>query len=64
MKEIRKFGIRDQIGYVCGDMAGSFVNLYVDAFSSHSVRMCWESRQHGWEVCSCLQGCGMHLTIR
>ena len=32
MKEIRKFGIRDQIGYVCGDMAGSFVNLYVDAF--------------------------------
>ena len=32
MKETRKFGIRDQIGYVCGDMAGSFVNLYVDAF--------------------------------
>lgn len=28
----RSFGIRDQIGYVCGDMAGSFVNLYVDAF--------------------------------
>lgn len=28
----RKFGIRDQVGYVCGDMAGSFVNLYVDAF--------------------------------
>ena len=27
MKEIRKFGIRDQIGYVCGDMAGSFVNV-------------------------------------
>lgn len=32
MKEKRKFGIRDQVGYVCGDMAGSFVNLYVDAF--------------------------------
>ena len=30
--ETKKFGIRDQIGYVCGDMAGSFVNLYVDAF--------------------------------
>lgn len=32
MKEKKKFGMRDQIGYVCGDMAGSFVNLYVDAF--------------------------------
>lgn len=32
MKAQRAFGIRDQIGYVCGDMAGSFVNLYVDAF--------------------------------
>lgn len=30
--ETKKFGIRDQVGYVCGDMAGSFVNLYVDAF--------------------------------
>lgn len=29
---MRKFGVRDQIGYVCGDMAGSFVNLYIDAF--------------------------------
>lgn len=32
MKEKRTFGIRDQIGYVFGDMGGSFVNLYVDAF--------------------------------
>lgn len=32
MKEKRKFGIRDQIGYVFGDMGGSFVNLYVDGF--------------------------------
>lgn len=32
MMEKRRFGIRDQVGYVCGDMAGSFVNLYVDAF--------------------------------
>ena len=33
-KEIfmRKFGVRDQVGYLFGDMAGSFVNLYVDAF--------------------------------
>lgn len=29
---MKKFGVRDQIGYVCGDMAGSFVNLFVDAF--------------------------------
>lgn len=29
---MKKFGVRDQVGYVCGDMAGSFVNLYVDAF--------------------------------
>lgn len=32
MNEKRKFGMRDQIGYVFGDMGGSFVNLYVDAF--------------------------------
>lgn len=31
-KQIRKFGVRDQFGYTCGDMGGSFVNLYVDAF--------------------------------
>lgn len=29
---MRKFGVRDQLGYVMGDMGGSFVNLYVDAF--------------------------------
>ena len=28
MKEIRKFGIRDQIGYVCGDMAGGLVEPF------------------------------------
>lgn len=32
MKQIIKFGVKDQVGYVCGDMAGSFVNLYVDAY--------------------------------
>ena len=31
-KVIPKFGVKDQIGYVCGDMAGSFVNLFVDAY--------------------------------
>lgn len=28
----REFGSRDQIGYIFGDMAGSFVNLTFDAF--------------------------------
>ena len=31
-KTIRPFGVRDQVGYVFGDMAGSFVNLFVDAY--------------------------------
>lgn len=31
-KVIPKFGVKDQVGYVFGDMAGSFVNLYVDAY--------------------------------
>ncbi len=31
-KEVRKFSSRDEIGYVFGDMAGSFVNLFVDAY--------------------------------
>lgn len=31
-KVIRKFSARDEIGYVFGDMAGSFVNLFVDAY--------------------------------
>lgn len=31
-KSIRKFGTKDQVGYVFGDMAGSFVNLFVDAY--------------------------------
>ncbi len=31
-KKIPKFGVRDQVGYVFGDMAGSFVNLFVDAY--------------------------------
>ncbi len=31
-KAVPKFGVKDQIGYVLGDMAGSFVNLFVDAY--------------------------------
>ena len=31
-KMIPKFSVKDEIGYVFGDMAGSFVNLFVDAF--------------------------------
>lgn len=31
-KAVRKFSARDEFGYVCGDMAGSFVNLFVDAY--------------------------------
>lgn len=29
---MKKFSVKDEIGYVCGDMAGSFVNLFVDAY--------------------------------
>lgn len=32
MQNMRKFSIRDEAGYVFGDMAGSFVNLFVDAY--------------------------------
>lgn len=28
----RKFGIRDQVGYVFGDVAGSMINLYIDMY--------------------------------
>ncbi len=31
-KDVRPFGARDEVGYVFGDMAGSFVNLFVDAY--------------------------------
>ena len=31
-KSVRPFGVKDQFGYVLGDMAGSFVNLFVDAY--------------------------------
>lgn len=31
-KKIRPFGKKDELGYVFGDMAGSFVNLFVDAY--------------------------------
>lgn len=31
-KEKSKFGIKDQVGYVFGDLAGSMVNLYIDMY--------------------------------
>lgn len=31
-KKIRPFNVKDEIGYVLGDCAGSFVNLFVDAY--------------------------------
>ncbi|WP_297790795.1 MFS transporter [uncultured Anaerococcus sp.] len=31
-KKIRPFSTKDQLGYIAGDMAGSFVNLTMDAF--------------------------------
>lgn len=31
-KSVRPFGFRDELGYVFGDMAGSFVTLFVDAY--------------------------------
>ena len=31
-KSVRPFSAKDSWGYVFGDMAGSFVNLYVDAY--------------------------------
>ena len=31
-KKIRPFGKKDELGYVFGDMAGSFVNLFIDAY--------------------------------
>ncbi|OCA84059.1 sugar transporter [Bacillus sp. FJAT-27225] len=29
---MRKFGVRDQVGYMLGDVGGSFVNLYISSF--------------------------------
>ena len=31
-KNIRPFGWRDQVGYMLGDVGGSFVNIYVRTF--------------------------------
>lgn len=31
-KKIRPFGKKDELGYVFGDMAGSFVNLFIDGY--------------------------------
>jgi GPH family glycoside/pentoside/hexuronide:cation symporter len=31
-KETRPFGVRDQFAYFCGDVGGSFVNVFVDSY--------------------------------
>ncbi len=31
-KVVPKFSFKDELGYICGDMAGSFVNLFIDSF--------------------------------
>ncbi len=31
-KKMRPFGFKDELGYMCGDMAGSFVNLFIDGY--------------------------------
>ena len=31
-KKARPFGVRDQVGYMLGDVGGSFVNIYVSSF--------------------------------
>lgn len=31
-KETRPFGVRDQIAYFCGDVGGSFINMFVDSY--------------------------------
>ena len=50
-RNVRPFSKRDEIGYVFGDMAGSFVNLF--------VLMCWESVRRGWVPCSLQRDSGM-----
>lgn len=46
-KSLRPFGVKDQLGYVFGDMAGSFVNLFVDAY----FLTFWVFLQNGWLAC-------------
>lgn len=58
-RNVRPFSKRDEIGYVFGDMAGSFVNLFVDAYFLTFVLMCWESVRRGWVPCSLQRDSGM-----
>ena len=39
-KQIRPFGVKDEIGYVFGDMAGSFVNLFFRCIFSDFLYQC------------------------
>ena len=54
-KSLRPFGVKDQIGYVFGDMPAS-KPVRRCLFSLHSVPITfWEFRQDdGWPVFSCL----------
>ena len=61
-KKIRPFGKKDELGYVFGDMAGSFVNLFIDGYF---LTFCtYESALHGWDLYSSLQDFGMQSTTR
>ena len=37
---MKKFGVRDQVGYMLGDVGGSFVNLYIGSFLHHLLYVC------------------------
>lgn len=59
-RNVRPFSKRDEIGYVFGDMAGSFVNLFVDAYFFDVLYLCAgnQSGVDGFPVpCSETLGC-------
>ena len=59
-RNVRPFSKRDEIGYVFGDMAGSFVNLFVDAYFLTFLYLCAgnQSGVDGFPVpCSETLGC-------
>ena len=63
-KKIRPFGKKDELGYVFGDMAGSFVNLFIDAYFLTFCTYVLGISLHGWDLYSSLQDFGMRSTIR
>ena len=58
-RNVRPFSKRDEIGYVFGDMAGSFVNLFVDAYFLTFCTYVLESVRRGWVPCSLQRDSGM-----